>query len=155
MKVHSVQAPNEFHLQHRSTADCPGSRQSPTNSQPAITAPTRSSTDGAGNDSVLIELGRQFEEIAAELHVLQKAPSDDCEQIDALLRRLDPIERAIIAAPALSIAGLGVKALHVAYVVSEYWEAPIDQINWDAKAVRLFIESVCDLVRTSKPYETK
>jgi hypothetical protein len=50
--------------------------------------------------------------------------------------------------PARTIAGLGVKARHAAYVVSEYWEAPIERINWDARVIRLLIEAMCDLAGT-------
>jgi hypothetical protein len=42
-------------------------------------------------------------------------------QVEAILARLDPIERAIMATPARTIAGLGVKARHAAYVTSQYW----------------------------------
>jgi hypothetical protein len=38
-----------------------------------------------------------------------------------------------------------VKANHVAYVLSEYWEAPIDQIDWEGRVVRLLIESIRNL----------
>jgi hypothetical protein len=27
--------------------------------------------------------------------------------------------------------------------MSEYWNTPIDRIDWDARAVRLLIEAVC------------
>jgi hypothetical protein len=73
-------------------------------------------------------------------------------QIEAILVRLDPIERAIMAAPALTVTGLGVKARHAAYVVSHYWRAPIDKINWDARAIRLLIEAVCDVAKAQLPF---
>ena len=60
-----------------------------------------------------------------------------------MLGRLEPIERAIMATPARTVAGLGVKARDAAYVMSEYWDAPIDKIDSDARAVRLLIEAVC------------
>jgi hypothetical protein len=63
-----------------------------------------------------------------------------------MLGRLEPIERAIMATPAQTVAGLGVKARHAAYVMSEYWDAPIDKIDWDARAVRLLIEAVCEVL---------
>jgi hypothetical protein len=65
-------------------------------------------------------------------------------EVEEILARLDPIERAIMATKARTIAGLGVKARHAAYVTSQYWNAPIDKINWEARAVRLLIEAVCD-----------
>ena len=65
-----------------------------------------------------------------------------------MLARLDPIERAIMQTTACTIAGLGVKARHAAHVMSQYWEAPIDRIDWDAQAMRLLIEAVCDFANT-------
>ena len=52
---------------------------------------------------------------------------------------------------ACTIAGLGVKARHAAYLMSQYWEVPMDRIDWDARAVRLLIEAVCDVARTPLP----
>jgi hypothetical protein len=72
----------------------------------------------------------------------------DPKKAEAILARLYPIERAIMATPARTIAGLGVKARHAAYVMSQYWDAPIDQIDWDARTIRLLIESVCDIAGT-------
>jgi hypothetical protein len=72
-------------------------------------------------------------------------------QIESILARLSPIERAIMQTPARSIEGLGVTARHAAHVVSHYWEAPIDRIDWDAQAMRLLIEAVCDLARSPLP----
>jgi hypothetical protein len=136
----------------------------------------------AAADAELIALERQFNAISAELLTLQQLCSDplrQCsaerlpdpaparayaqkqthnevvtEQMEAILTRLDPIERAIMAAPARTIAGLGVKARHAAYVTSHYWSAPIDKIDWDARAVRLLIEAVCVLARTPLPFRT-
>jgi hypothetical protein len=39
-------------------------------------------------------------------------------------------------------------------VLSQYWEAPIDRIDWDARAVPLLIEAVCDVARTLLPFRT-
>jgi hypothetical protein len=75
------------------------------------------------------------------------------KQVETILARLDPIERAIMAAPANSIAGLGVKARHAAYVMSQYWEEPVDQADWEAKAVRLLIEAVCEVARARLPFQ--
>jgi hypothetical protein len=44
-----------------------------------------------------------------------------------------------------------VKARHATYVMSQYWSVPIDRIDWDAQAVRLLIEAVCDLARVPLP----
>ena len=70
------------------------------------------------------------------------------EDDENVLARLAPIERAIMETPATTIAGLAVKARHVAYVLSEYWEVPVDQIDWEARAVRLLIESICNVTHT-------
>jgi hypothetical protein len=124
-------------------------------------------------DAALIALERQFNVISAELLDLQQLCSDPrCHrsaerspepllveacvqkqtgQMEAILTRLDPIERAIMATPARTIAGLGVKARHAAYVTSQYWSAPIDKIDWDAQAVRLLIEAVCDIANVPLP----
>jgi hypothetical protein len=71
-----------------------------------------------------------------------------------MLVRLEPIEQAIMAIPARTIAGLGVKARHAAYVISEHWDAPIDQIDWDARAVRYLIEAVCDVASIPFSFES-
>jgi hypothetical protein len=132
-------------------------------------------------DAALIALEQRFNALLAELSALEqlcsdpkscgfpdsssgRTPMETCAQrhyhdevatgqIDAILERLDPIERTIMAAPALTIAGLGVKARHAAYVVSHYWNAPIDKINWDAQAVRLLIEAVCDVAKVQLPFQ--
>jgi hypothetical protein len=133
--------------------------------------------DPAGDDSTLLALERQFNEIAADLLAAQcandemaacsaqrssgqsterpRARSDDeagMKQVEAILARLYPIEQAIMHTPACTIAGLGVKARHAAYVTSQYWSAPIDRIDWDAQAVRLLIEAVCNVARMPLPF---
>src|SRR3569833_4294135 len=91
-------------------------------------------------DAVLVALGRKFEALSAELATLQK--EDDAlssaarggeqttgqeminpslERIEAVLTLLDPIERAIMAVPARTVVGLGVKARHAAHVLSFFW----------------------------------
>jgi hypothetical protein len=64
-------------------------------------------------------------------------------QLEAAQARLEPVERAIMATPAETVVGLGVKARHVAYVISEYWAEPLEKADWDRRAVRLLIEAVC------------
>ena len=71
-----------------------------------------------------------------------------------MLASLEPIEQSIMAIPARTITGLGVKARHAAYVISERWDAPIDQIDWDARAVRSLIEAVCDAASVSFSFES-
>jgi hypothetical protein len=121
-------------------------------SRPSIPSPVDLQVEGT-DDSNLIALGRQFEEIAANVKKLQNSasPTDHLE-LEAMLGRLEPIELAIMATPAQSVADLGVKARHAAYAMSEYWNAPIDQIDWDARAVRLLIEAVCRKAGVSLPF---
>ena len=115
-------------------------------------------------DAVLVALGRKFEALSAELATLQK--EDDAlssaarggeqttgqeminpslERIEAVLTLLDPIERAIMAVPARTVVGLGVKARHAAHVLSNYWTDAPERLDWDARAVRLLIESTCSV----------
>ena len=133
--------------------------------------------DPANDDSALLTLERQFNEVAADLFAAQRVrdelaacsvsrsseprsellrPESSEEvctrQVETILAQLDPIERAIMATPARTIAGLGVKARHTAYVMSQYWEEPVDQIDWEAKAVRLLIEAVCEVCRVPLPF---
>ncbi|WP_315769902.1 MULTISPECIES: hypothetical protein [unclassified Bradyrhizobium] len=106
------------------------------------------SATSADLDADLSALERQFLALTAEL---DRAPADPGERLgeyltaedEAVLARLDPIERAIMETPARTVKGLSVKARHLAYVLSEYWEAPIDQIEWQGRAIRLLIEAIC------------
>jgi hypothetical protein len=131
------------------------------------------------DDAGLLTLEVQFDCLITELLAAQKASGDlvicpdqrplvqhslqsgveaesdhqaRTKQVETVLARLYPIEQAIMQTPACTIAGLGVKARHAAYVMSQYWEAPIDQIDWDARAVRLLVEAVCDFAHTPLPF---
>jgi hypothetical protein len=114
-----------------------------------------------GDDVRLKALETQFNGLIKELMGTQKAndepaiydsdPEARTKQIEAILARLHPIERAIMQAPACTIAGLGVKARHAAYVMSQYWEARADRIDWDEQVVRLLIEAVCGLANVPLP----
>ncbi|WP_315724126.1 MULTISPECIES: hypothetical protein [unclassified Bradyrhizobium] len=126
------------------------------------------------SDAALIALGQQFSAISKELLTLERLHRDQaatqhsrqylsgenaCDeiavsQVETILDRLDSIERAIMQTQACTIAGLGVKARHAAYVTSQYWEAPVEKIDWDARTVRLLIEAVCSVARTPLPFRT-
>jgi hypothetical protein len=135
--------------------------------------------DPANDDSALLTLERQFNEVAADLFAVQSVRDElvagsvsrssesrsellrpeyseevRTRQVETILARLAPIERALMATPARTIAGLGVKARHAAYVMSQYWEKPVDQIDWEAKAVRLLIEAVCEVARMPLLFRT-
>lgn len=126
----------------------------------------------AGTDSALLVLADQLDSLLAELAAVQglrdrstidairrdTQPEDDkaCDtetsRAEAVLARLYPIELAILATPAHTTADLGVKARHAAYVTSEHWETPINQLDWPARTVRLLIEAVCNLAGTPLPF---
>jgi hypothetical protein len=112
--------------------------------------------EATDDDSTLIVLGKQLEEAVTKIRRLYDPASPDghLELIESMLASLEPIEQAIMAMPARTIVGLGVKARHAAYVISEHWDAPIDQIDWDARAVRSLIEAVCDVASISFSFES-
>jgi hypothetical protein len=93
-------------------------------SRPSLPGPVNLRGEGTDDDSDLIALGKQFEELAANVRSLcnSRTSDDYLELLEAALGRLEPIELAIIATPARTISGLGVKARHVAYILSEYCE---------------------------------
>jgi hypothetical protein len=137
-----------------------------------VTTPASPQDDDAG----LLTLEERFDELVRELlairptgvelatclhqqslrHGVEAGIDADTrmKQAEAILARLYPIEQAIMQTPARSIAGLGVKARHAAYVMSHYWEEPIHQIDWEAQAIRLLIEAVCDFARTPSPFQS-
>jgi hypothetical protein len=142
----------------------------------------RSERTAAGDDGGLLALEAQLDHLVAQLIAAQKengeliASSDQLaavpnsagggsesvsiseartKHVEAILERLYPIERAIMVAPAYTIIGLGVKARHAAYVMSQYWEEPTDKIDWEAQTIRLLIEAVCDVARTSLSFRTR
>ncbi|WP_316171088.1 hypothetical protein [Bradyrhizobium sp. SZCCHNRI1058] len=103
------------------------------------------------DDFGLIVLGKQLEEALAKIRALyDPASPDHLARLETMLADLAPVEQAIMGTPARTIAGLGVKARHAAYVVSEYWDMPLDRTDWHARAVRSLIEAVCELA--SVPY---
>ena len=131
-------------------SDVTSDREVGVSSQSSIPIPLKCPAEATDADSALLALGKQFEEIVAEIQKLYNSESMDghLEQIEAMLGRLQPVETAIMAMPARTIGGLGVKARHAAYVMSEYWNGPINRIDWDARAVRRLIEAVCESAGT-------
>ena len=114
------------------------------------------------SDAMLVALGSQLEVLSAELALLQtdngvslssavlnefgkQIPLPSDQRIEEILSLLDPIERAIMAIPAESVVGLGVKARHAAHVLSHYWTDSTEALDWDVRAVRLLIESTCSV----------
>jgi hypothetical protein len=126
-------------------------------------------------DSALLALAQQLDTLVAELTAIQgrsdgrvhacrngtrptvnarENSGADISKTEAVLARLYPIELSIMATPARTTADLGVKARHAAYVMSEYWEAPVEQLDWDARTVRLLIEAICSFTGTRLPFRT-
>ncbi len=147
-----------------------------------VAALGRSKLTATGDDGDLLALEAQLDDLVAQLLAAQKvngepiASSDqfpavldsagggtesvsvseaEAKHVEAILARLYPIERAIMAAPAYTIIGLGVKARHAAYVMSQYWEEPTDEIDWESQIIRLLIEAVCDVARTPLSFRTR
>jgi TolB-like protein len=122
----------------------------------AATAPAKPVPQD-GDDAVLLSLDGQFRAMAEEVALVTASASDQVEtaaieQLEATIGRLEPIERAIMAAPTQTLVGLGVKARHAAYVVSEYWDRPVDRIDWDARVMRSLIEAVCRAAGLALPF---
>lgn len=140
-------------------------------------AAANSAASEKDDDLALLALETQFKALTAELAASQGVSStrattgcsdgqtsaavtlhqerfdhDATQQAEAILARLYPVELAIMATQARTIAGLGVKARHAAYVMSQYWTPPITEIDWHAKVVRLLIESVCSLTNVRLPF---
>jgi hypothetical protein len=119
-------------------------------------------------DSALVQLDTTFVTLLSEISAQEPQQaggqalrdgetvlSDEASRtrkIESILARLEPVERAIMSTPARTIVGLGIKARHAAYVVSEHWDAPIEQNDWDARAVRLLIEAVCNAAGMRLPF---
>jgi hypothetical protein len=134
----------------------------------------RSTTAATGEDGALLELEAELDVLLSQLIAAQEADQlstvpesarsgtenvsikeAQAKRVEAILARLYPIERAIMAAPACTIVGLGVKARHAAYVMSQYWEEPAGKLDWEAQVVRLLIEAVCDVTRTPSSFLTR
>jgi hypothetical protein len=110
------------------------------------------------NDAILLGLETRFLAMADELRTAGADGNDSeiedtgtLERVEAILTRLYSVERAIMMTPADTVVGLAVKARHAAYVLSEYWEAPLEHHDWDRRAVRLLIEAVYHVARATRP----
>jgi hypothetical protein len=142
----------------------------------------RSKLTAADDDGGLLALEAQLDDLIAQLIAAHKehgeliASSDQLaavpdsagrstesvsvseaqtKRVEAILARLYPIERAIMVAPAYTVIGLGVKARHAAYVMSQYWEEPTDKIDWEAQTIRLLIEAISEVAGTSLSFRTR
>ncbi|WP_316193261.1 MULTISPECIES: hypothetical protein [unclassified Bradyrhizobium] len=126
-------------------------RDNPNNASRRSTSDLAQNRKATDDDLGLIVLGKQLEETLAKIRALyDPASPDHLDRLETMLAELAPVEQAIMGTPARTVAGLSVKARHAAYVVSEYWDAPLDQADWHARAVRSLIEAVCEVA--SVPY---
>jgi hypothetical protein len=103
-------------------------------------------------DAKLLALGRQFDAALAKLLSLQMRDADAIGGVEAFLAGMEPIERAILAIPADSMAGVAVKARVAAHVVSNYWDVPLDRLDLDARVFRLLVEAICSVAGASLPF---
>jgi hypothetical protein len=156
MNTPSFQSLNEAQTSLSSPSDHRGGGCAGRASRPRSAGLLDLRMEATDDDSNLIALGKQLEQAVTKIRRLYDpvSPDSNLELIEAMLVSLEPIEQAIMAIPARTIAGLGVKARHVAYVISEHWDAPIDQIDWDARAVRSLIEAVCDVASIPFSFES-
>jgi len=67
---------------------------------------------------------------------------------DDISDAMDPIMRHIHALPALSIAGLKVKARAARFACRHFWNDPDDRADWDHKCARNAIDAVLSLPET-------
>ena len=152
----SFQSLNGPQTRSSSPSDLRGGDNASKAPRPSLPGPVDFRMEATDDDSDLIVLGKQFEDTVTRIRALYDpaSPDDHLDLIEAMLVSLEPIEQAIMAIPARTIAGLGVKARHAAHVMSEHWDAPIGQIDWDARAVRFLIEAVCNMARTPLSFES-
>lgn len=61
---------------------------------------------------------------------------------DDIIDQLDPVSNAIIAIPALTLAGLAVKARLAKFGARHYWDAGDDDVDWDQLVMRSAIDAV-------------
>jgi hypothetical protein len=61
---------------------------------------------------------------------------------DNIMDEIDPIGGAVMAIPALTLAGLSVKARLVKFGASTYWTESDDDADWDKLLVRKAIDAV-------------
>jgi hypothetical protein len=156
MNTPSFQSLNESQTRSSSPSDHRGADNAGKAPRPSLPAPVDFQVEATDDDSDLVALGEQFQDAITRIRALYDpaSPDDHIDLIESMMVSLEPIEQAIMATPARTIAGLAVKARHAAHVISEHWDAPIDQTDWDARAVRFLIEAVCDLAHTPLSFES-
>jgi hypothetical protein len=114
--------------------------------------------DPAGDDSSLLALKQDFDEITADLPTSQRASevlAAGDKMTEPTRNRLKPSWIVCSRLSGGDHAGTSVhKARHAADVMSQYWEEPIDQIEWDARTMRLLVEAICDFAVAPLPFRS-
>jgi hypothetical protein len=103
-------------------------------------------------DAELRALGQKFDAAVRRLASLEMNHAAPISRIEGFLASMESLERAILATPAKSIAGIAVKARVAAHIVSNYWDVPLDRLDLDARAFRHLVESVCSAAEVSLPF---
>jgi hypothetical protein len=122
---------------------------------PALALPAFASEAIGPNhpDAELIALGdelrRVWPEYLAVLSTLNEYGFDPPDEISARYYALDwqtgELAEKIMAAPARTLAGLGVKAIVAIHASPHFWDEPFQDTDWDQKGPRALIEAVCSL----------
>ncbi|WOH70675.1 hypothetical protein RX330_20475 [Bradyrhizobium sp. NDS-1] len=97
-------------------------------------------------DAELIALGQQLDAFAHRLATSEAKWAEDTapnwEHPDDILTEAGPVCRAILAAPARTVAGLAVKARLAAFGAPTYWQKSDEDADWDILVMRQLVESV-------------
>ena len=118
---------------------------------PALAVPAVAVAQSA--DAELIALGdklrRLWPEYLAARSTLNEYGFDPPDDISARYYALDwqtwELAEKIMAAPAHTLAGLGVKAIVAIHAAPQFWDGPFQDTDWDQKGPRALIEAVCSL----------
>jgi hypothetical protein len=70
------------------------------------------------------------------------------ESLDDLTGEMEPVSRAIMRSPAVTITGLAVKARLARFNADHLWDENDSDADWDALCIRSCIDSVIELAGT-------
>lgn len=101
-------------------------------------------------DAELLALGRKFDAFEKQIVLSEAAwnSEDEARQRvtvphpDAVVSANVAVDRAILALPATTLAGLAVKARQAAFYASSYWNDSDEDADWDMLLVRKLIDNV-------------
>lgn len=95
-----------------------------------------------GEDGVTALYERIYEEVGL------KALDEQGEHPDDIINRSDAPSRAILAIPALTLAGLAVKARLAKFGASHIWDESDEDADWDHLVLRNLVDAVLELAMT-------